>query len=162
MKKLLALFSIVFALNANASNHRLDTDIVDTAVKAGQFNTLVAAVGAAGLVEALKADGPLTVFAPTDEAFTKLPPGTVESLLGNIPALTNILTYHVVSGEPKLKKLAKKGKAETLQGQMLKFTKTECGKYFVNGAQILKQVKVKNGQILVVDSVLLPQTANSN
>ncbi|MBW4566351.1 MAG: fasciclin domain-containing protein, partial [Mojavia pulchra JT2-VF2] len=74
-------------------------DIVDTAVSAGSFNTLVAAVKAAGLVDTLKGEGPFTVFAPTDEAFAKLPEGTVDSLLKDIPQLTKILTYHVVSGK---------------------------------------------------------------
>jgi uncharacterized surface protein with fasciclin (FAS1) repeats len=97
MKSLFMAFSLLFSTHfALASDERLETDIVDTAVAAGSFKTLVGAVSAADLVETLKIRGPMTVFAPVDAAFDKLPEGSVDYLLGNIPALTKLLTYHVV------------------------------------------------------------------
>ncbi|MGV0027750.1 fasciclin domain-containing protein [Phormidesmis priestleyi] len=95
-------------------------DIVDTAVKAGSFNTLVAAVKAAGLVETLKGAGPFTVFAPTDEAFAKLPAGTVDGLLKDIPKLKKILTYHVVSGKVMAADVVKLKSAKTVEGSEVK------------------------------------------
>ncbi len=155
MKTIIASLILALSLNANAGN-RLTTDIVDTAVGAGSFKTLVAAVQAAGLVDTLKSEGPFTVFAPTDDAFAKLPDGTVAALLNDIPALTNILTYHVLAGEPCVKSLFKNKMAQTLQGQNLEFRKKN-GKFFVNGSMISKVIKVKNGQILIIDSVMLPK-----
>ena len=132
-------------------------DIVDTAVEAGSFNTLVAAVKAAGLVEALKGDGPFTVFAPSDEAFAKLPAGTVESLLepANIDKLKAILTYHVVSGKI-LSADVKPGRVETLQGSKLSVS-SKKGVLMVDQAKIVAtDVTATNGVIHVIDSVIMP------
>jgi uncharacterized surface protein with fasciclin (FAS1) repeats len=130
-------------------------DIVDTAVSAGSFNTLVAAVKAAGLVETLKSPGPFTVFAPTDEAFAKLPEGTVDSLLKDIPQLTKILTYHVVSGKVLSSDVVKLDKATTVQGSDVKIDASSGVK--VNDATVVTpDVEADNGVIHVIDSVLLP------
>ena len=132
-------------------------DIVDTAVEAGSFNTLVAAVKAAGLVEALKGDGPFTVFAPSDEAFAKLPEGTIESLLepANIDKLTAILTYHVISGKI-LAADVKPGRVETLQGSKLSVS-SKKGALMVDQAKIVAtDVTATNGVIHVIDSVIMP------
>lgn len=130
-------------------------DIVDTAVSAGSFNTLVAAVKAAGLVDTLKSPGPFTVFAPTDEAFAKLPAGTVDSLLEDIPQLTKILTYHVVSGKVLSSDVVKLDKATTVQGSEVKIDASSGVK--VNDATVVTpDVEADNGVIHVIDSVLLP------
>jgi uncharacterized surface protein with fasciclin (FAS1) repeats len=133
-------------------------DIVDTAVAAGSFNTLAAALQAADLVDALKGDGPFTVFAPTDEAFSKLPEGTVENLLKpeNKDQLIAILTYHVVSGELGSSDVVGADSATTLQGQSLDFA-TDADGVTVNEARVLQaDVGASNGVIHVIDSVLLP------
>ena len=133
-------------------------DIVDTAVQAGKFNTLVAAVKAAGLVDTLKSDGPLTVFAPTDEAFSKLPQGTVESLLKpeNLKQLQDILTYHVVSGKVMAADVVKLNSASTVQGDNVAI-KVEDGTVKINDASVIAtDVACSNGVIHIVDSVLLP------
>jgi len=134
-------------------------DIVDTAVAAGGFDTLVAAVKAAGLVEALKAPGPLTVFAPTDEAFAKLPKGTVESLLKpeNRTKLAEILTYHVVPGQVTADQAATLPKADTVQGTSVLIS-AQDGKIRVGEATVLKaDIEASNGIIHVIDAVLLPK-----
>ena len=138
-------------------------DIVDVAAKAGSFKTLIAAAKAAGLVEALKSKGPLTVFAPTDAAFAKLPKGTVASLLKpeNKAKLQAILKYHVVAGAVPASAIVKAGtaKAKTLQGQEVtavfdKATNTVT----VNGAKVISaDVKASNGIIHVIDTVILPK-----
>jgi transforming growth factor-beta-induced protein len=131
-------------------------DIVATAVGAGQFNTLVAAVKAAGLVGALQGKGPFTVFAPTDEAFAKLPAGTVESLLKDPKALANILLYHVVPGAVKAEAVKDGLTAKTLQGSPVTFKVTD-GKAMIDGANIVAtDVMASNGVIHVIDSVILP------
>ena len=133
-------------------------DIVDTAVSAGSFKTLVAAVQAAGLVDTLKGNGPFTVFAPTDEAFAKLPAGTVEGLLKpeNKDKLVAILTYHVVPGKVMSKDLAgKKTKAKTVQGGSVAIDATKGVK--VDNANVVKpDVEASNGVIHVIDAVILP------
>ncbi len=132
-------------------------DIVDTAVKAGSFKTLVAAVQAAGLVDELKSDGPFTVFAPSDEAFAKLPAGTVDMLLKpeNKDKLVAILTYHVVSGKV-MSSDVKPGRVETLEGTELVVSK-EKGKLMVDGARIIStDVRASNGVIHVIDAVIMP------
>jgi uncharacterized surface protein with fasciclin (FAS1) repeats len=137
-------------------------DLVDTAVEAGSFDTLVAAVKAAGLVEALKGDGPFTVFAPSDEAFAKLPAGTVESLLEpeNKDQLTAILTYHVVSGKI-LSSDVKAGRVETLQGSELRVSKKN-GALMVDQAKIVAtDVTASNGVIHVIDAVIMPEQLRS-
>ncbi len=136
-----------------------DKDIVDTAVAAGSFQTLVAAVQAAGLVDALKGDGPFTVFAPTDEAFAKLPAGTVESLLQpeNLDQLRAILTYHVVPGKLMAADVMGQSDAATLQGDKLAFAATDGG-VMINGASVLQaDILTSNGVIHAVDTVILPQ-----
>jgi uncharacterized surface protein with fasciclin (FAS1) repeats len=134
-------------------------DIVATAIAAGQFKTLVAAVQAAGLVEALQGKGPFTVFAPTDAAFAKLPAGTVEGLLKDPKALSNILLYHVVPGEVKAAAVKDGMTAKTLQGSPVTF-KVADGKVMINGANIIAtDVMASNGVIHVIDSVILPPAA---
>ena len=133
-------------------------DIIDTAVAAGTFKTLAAAVTAAGLVATLKGDGPFTVFAPSDEAFAKLPAGTVESLLKDIPKLTAILTYHVVAGKVMAADvMTMDGKtAATVNGALLKISTT--GGVKLNGEinVVATDIACTNGVIHVIDSVLLP------
>ena len=133
-------------------------DIVDTAVGAGSFKTLVAAVTAAGLVDTLKSAGPFTVFAPTDAAFAKLPAGTVEALLKDIPKLTAILTYHVVSGKVMAADVVKlDGKeAKTVQGGSVKISTT--GGVKLNGTSnvVTTDIECTNGVIHVIDGVILP------
>lgn len=134
-------------------------DIVDTAVSAGSFNTLVAAVKAAGLVDTLKGDGPFTVFAPTDEAFKKLPAGTVEDLLKpeNKAKLQAVLTYHVVSGKVMASDVVKLNKATTVQGQDVKIA-VKGDKVHVNNANVVKtDIGTSNGVIHVIDTVILPK-----
>ena len=134
-------------------------DIVDTAVAAGSFGTLAAALTAAGLVETLKGKGPFTVFAPTDAAFAKLPAGTVENLLKpeNKAQLTNILTYHVVAGSVKAADVVKLTEAKTVQGQSVKIT-VKDGKVSVDGATVTAtDIAASNGVIHVIDSVIMPK-----
>ena len=134
-------------------------DIVDTAVSAGSFKTLTAALQAAGLVNALKGPGPYTVFAPTDEAFNKLPAGTVESLLKpeNKEKLKAILLYHVVSGDVPSSRAVKLTSAKTLEGKDLAIS-VENGRVMINNAKVVKaDVHASNGVIHVIDSVLIPQ-----
>ncbi len=134
-------------------------DIVDTAVSAGQFNTLVAAVKAAGLVDTLKGAGPFTVFAPTDEAFAKLPAGTVEGLLKpeNKEKLVAVLTYHVVPGKVMSSDIAgKKTMAKTVQGSEVSVDATNG--VMVDGAKVVKaDIVTDNGVIHVIDAVILPK-----
>ena len=130
-------------------------DIVDTAVATGSFTTLVAAVQAAGLVDTLKGAGPLTVFAPTDDAFKKLPTGTVEGLLKDIPKLTQILTYHVVPGAVMSSDITGPMSPATVQGGTLKIDPSHGVK--VNDATVVTpDIKCDNGVIHVIDTVLLP------
>lgn len=134
-----------------------DKDVVDTAVGAG-FNTLVAAVKAAGLVETLKGPGPFTVFAPTDEAFAKLPKGTLDNLLKpeNKEKLKSILTYHVVAGKVMAADVVKLKKAKTVEGSEVKIT-VKDGKVMVDKANVVKtDVKATNGVIHVIDAVIMP------
>jgi uncharacterized surface protein with fasciclin (FAS1) repeats len=133
-------------------------DIVDTAVGAGQFKTLAAALQAAGLVDTLKGPGPFTVFAPTDAAFAKLPAGTLESLLKpeNKAKLTAILTYHVVPGAVKAEQVTKLDEAKTVNGAMVKVS-TDHGKVMINNANVVKaDIPASNGVIHVIDTVILP------
>jgi len=133
-------------------------DIVDTAI-AGEFNTLVAAVKAAGLVDTLKGDGPFTVFAPTDEAFAKLPEGTLESLLQpeNKAKLQSILTYHVVSGKVMSSDVVNLDSATSVEGSSIAI-KTMDGNVMVNDARVTTaDIETSNGVIHVIDSVILPE-----
>ncbi len=133
-------------------------DIIDTAVAAGNFKTLAAALTAANLVETLKGAGPFTVFAPTDEAFVKLPAGTVESLLKDIPKLSAILTYHVVAGKVMAADVMKMDgqSAKTVNGATLAISTKDGVK--LNGAStvVSTDIACTNGVIHVIDSVLLP------
>lgn len=130
-------------------------NIVETAVSAGNFTTLVAAVQAAGLVDTLSGPGPFTVFAPTDAAFAKLPAGTVESLLADIPKLSAILTYHVVPGSVHAADLPGTPSATTVQGTDVKFDTSDGVK--VNDATVTAaDIEASNGVIHVIDTVLIP------
>lgn len=147
---------------ATASNHGSHadhgSDIVDTAIAAGAFQTLVAAVQAAGLVDTLKGDGPFTVFAPTDEAFAALPEGTVESLLlpENRDQLVSILTYHVVAGKVTAADVVNVSSAETVNGASISVTVSN-GTVKINDATVIQaDVMASNGVIHVIDQVILP------
>ncbi|MDX1395806.1 MAG: fasciclin domain-containing protein [Gemmatimonadota bacterium] len=136
-----------------------DMDIVETAVAAGQFETLVAAVQAAGLVDVLKGDGPFTVFAPTDDAFAALPAGTVDELLEpeNRDRLVAVLTYHVVAGKVLAADVVKLSSAETVQGQSVSI-KTDGGNVMVDAARVIQtDIETSNGVIHVIDKVILPK-----
>ena len=144
----------VGSVNARAA----EKDIVDTAVAAGQFKTLAAALGAAGLVDTLKGAGPFTVFAPTDAAFAKLPAGTVENLLKpeNKDQLTAILTYHVVPGRVMAADVVKLKEAKTVNGKMLSI-KMEGEAVMVNDAKVTAtDIAASNGVIHVINTVILP------
>ena len=153
MKRLIPVFSLLamFSFAASAA------DIVDTAVSAGNFTTLVAAVKAAGLVDTLKGAGPFTVFAPTDEAFAKLPPGTVDSLLKDPEKLKGILLYHVVSGKVMAAQVIKMKSAKTIEGSPVKIA-VSGSKVMVNNANVIKtDIECDNGVIHVIDTVLMPK-----
>jgi len=145
-------------LNSSTLRKNPMHDIIDTAVSAGNFKTLAAALTAANLVGTLKGAGPFTVFAPTDEAFAKLPAGTVESLLKDIPKLTAILTYHVVAGKVMAADVMKMGgkSATTVNGASLSISTKDGVK--LNGASTVVKTDIEctNGVIHVIDSVLLP------
>lgn len=143
-----------------ASDHHMKSgkDIVETAVSAGQFNTLAAALEAAGLVETLQGDGPFTVFAPTDAAFAKLPEGTVAELLKpeNRDKLTAILTYHVVPGKVTSGKVVDLDEATTVNGAKINIT-VKGGSVMINNATVTAaDVAASNGVIHVIDTVLMP------
>jgi uncharacterized surface protein with fasciclin (FAS1) repeats len=153
MKKLLPICALLalFSFGASAA------DIVDTAVSAGDFKTLVAAVKAAGLVDTLKGAGPFTVFAPTDEAFAKLPAGTVDALLKDPDKLKNILLYHVVSGKVLAADVTKMKSAKTVEGGTVKIHVAD-GKVMINNATVTKaDIICDNGVIHVIDTVLMPK-----
>lgn len=133
-----------------------EKDIVETAVQAGQFKSLVTAVKAAELVETLKGKGPFTVFAPTDEAFAKIPNEKLETLLKDKKGLTAILTYHVVPGKVMAADVVKLDTAKTVQGKPITIV-TKDGKVTINGANVLKtDIVCQNGVIHVIDAVILP------
>lgn len=151
--------SLVVASLANAHGHKEKKDIVDVAASNSEFSTLVAAVKAAGLVDALKAEGPITVFAPNNAAFDKLPEGTVESLLKpeNKDTLIQVLTYHVVPGKVDAAQVVKLNSAETLLGQDVSI-KTMDSKVMINNAEVLAtDVMASNGIIHVIDTVIMPK-----
>ena len=151
MKKTL----IALALTAGATFSAMAQDIVDTAVKAGNFKTLVAAVQAAGLVDTLKGTGPFTVFAPTDEAFAKIPKATLDGLLADKAALAKVLTYHVVPGKVMAKDV-KAGKVKTVQGQEITVT-TSMGVMVDQSKVVATDVAASNGVIHAIDTVLMPK-----
>ncbi|WED22190.1 fasciclin domain-containing protein [Vibrio sp. JC009] len=157
---LTATFAIAACSNTSShSNKMMKQDIVDIAASNGSFNTLVAAVKAAGLVDTLKSDGPFTVFAPTDEAFAKLPAGTVESLLKpeNKDTLIAVLTYHVVPGKVMASDVVNIDSAKTVQGQSL-MVKTNSGNVMIDNAKVVAaDIEASNGVIHVIDRVVLPK-----
>ena len=151
------LFTLALSMFAAAGHHGMKKDIVDTAVAAGDFNTLVTAVKAAGLVETLKGEGPFTVFAPTDAAFAKVPTDTLNALLADKAALANVLTYHVVAGKVMAADVVKLSSAETVQGQAVSI-EVKDGKVYVDGAQVVTtDIKASNGVVHVIDAVILPK-----
>jgi uncharacterized surface protein with fasciclin (FAS1) repeats len=162
---LIALFIFtsvsVFAqlqMDTKMVNNAAKSDIVQTAISAGNFTTLATALTEAGLVDALSGKGPFTVFAPTDEAFEKLPEGTLASLLKDKDALKNVLLYHVVSGDITSQQITKLNDAKTLNGSDIKI-KIADGKVMVNDSQVIgADVMASNGIIHVIDTVLLPPT----
>jgi uncharacterized surface protein with fasciclin (FAS1) repeats len=165
MKNLRVLAAVVFLLAALlpfGSVARAEGDIVDIAIEDGRFTTLVAAVDAADLVDALKGEGPLTVFAPTDDAFNKLPEGTVPALLENTALLTDILLYHVVSGKVMAADVVNLSSAETLLGETISIS-VQDGRVFLNDEVevIITDIEASNGVIHVIDTVLLPSAAQA-
>lgn len=159
---LLSLTLIFFTSTLLASEKKEATtakkDIVSIALEAGTFNTLATALTEAGLVETLQGDGPFTVFAPTDEAFAKLPEGTVESLLKDKKALTNILLYHVVSGNVMASDVVKLDKATTISKNDVMVSVVD-GKVFINKSQVTTaDVEASNGVIHIIDTVLIPES----
>jgi uncharacterized surface protein with fasciclin (FAS1) repeats len=167
VKKLLPWFAAGLAAVASATGVRAGEpasgsggrpkDLVDTAVAAGSFTTLVKAVRAAGLVETLKSPGPFTVFAPTDEAFARLAPGTLDALLGDVESLRKVLTYHVVAGRVPASQVVGLSWAETVAGPAARI-RVEGETVLVDDARVLTaDVPASNGVIHVIDSVLLPR-----
>ena len=151
MKKALIASFLAFGMTLSAQA----ADIVDTAVAAGSFKTLAAALGAAGLVDTLKGKGPFTVFAPTDEAFAKIPKADLDALLKDKAKLTSVLTYHVVSGKVMAANV-KAGKVKTVQGSELTVS-TSMG-VMVDKAKVVKtDIAADNGVIHVIDTVLMPK-----
>jgi uncharacterized surface protein with fasciclin (FAS1) repeats len=151
MKKSLIALALGIGMSASA----FAQDIVDVAVKAGSFKTLVTAVQAAGLVDTLKGPGPFTVFAPTDEAFAKVPKATLDALLKDKAALAKVLTYHVVAGKVMAADV-KAGKVKSVQGQEL--TVKTAGGVMVDGAKVTAtDIAASNGVIHVIDTVMLPK-----
>jgi len=155
---LLALFvgAALFPLSTARAADKGEKDIVDTAVGAGSFKTLVEAVKKADLVDTLKGEGPFTVFAPTDEAFAKIPKEDLNSLIKDKGALTDVLTYHVVPGKVMAADVVKLDSAKTVEGTPLKIA-VKNGKATVNGVNVIKtDIVCSNGVIHVIDAVLLP------
>jgi uncharacterized surface protein with fasciclin (FAS1) repeats len=152
----LAITSILFA-GDHHNKKGSEKDIVTIAVESGQFNTLAKALTETGLVEALQGDGPFTVFAPTDDAFAKLPEGTIESLLEDKETLKAILLYHVVSGNVSSKQVVNLDKAETLSGKDVKI-KVQDGSVMINDSKVTTaDVMASNGVIHIIDTVLIPE-----
>ncbi len=148
--------SISAATAAHHEKKEATMDVVDTAVNAGNFNTLVTAIEAAGLVETLKGDGPFTVFAPTDEAFAKIPADQLESLLADQEALTKVLTYHVVPGQMMAVDVVNLQSAKTVEGQEITI-QTKDGTVMVDNANVVAtDIVASNGVIHVIDTVLMP------
>ena len=153
----IGLFTLAISMFAAAGHHGMKKDIVDTAVAAGDFNTLVTAVKAAGLVETLKGEGPFTVFAPTDAAFAKVPTDTLNALLADKAALANVLTYHVVAGKVMAADVVKLTSAVTVQGQSVSI-EVKDGKVYIDGTQVVTtDIEASNGVIHVIDAVILPK-----
>ncbi|MGH1486458.1 MAG: fasciclin domain-containing protein [Cellvibrionaceae bacterium] len=159
INKILLSVSLSLALITSvvAGSYAAKKDIVDIAASNDDFSTLVTAVSAAELVETLKGEGPFTVFAPTNDAFGKVPGDTLNALLGDKAALSNVLTYHVVAGKVMAADVVKLSSATTVQGQNIGI-KVKDGKVFVDGAQVIStDIEASNGVIHVIDSVILPK-----
>ena len=156
--RILALATVAaLALAPAAAGSNYNKDIVDTAVAAGNFNTLAKALQAAGLVETLKGPGPFTVFAPTDDAFAKLPAGALDALMKDKAKLTAVLTYHVVPGKVMAADVVKLKSAKTVNGKSVKI-QVAGGEVSVDGAKVVKtDIQCSNGVIHVIDSVILPE-----
>lgn len=156
MLAFVAALAVATATPAVADHHTATKDIVDTAVAAGSFKTLAAALQAAALIDTLKGAGPFTVFAPTDEAFAKIPKADLDALLKDKAKLTRVLTYHVVAGKVMAADVVKLKQAKTVEGGMVKIDASSGVK--INGANVVKtDVAASNGVIHVIDSVLMPQ-----
>lgn len=158
----MALLATLFTVGAYADHHKGDMDdkpsIVEIATGNDDFSTLVAALEAAGLVDVLSGEGPFTVFAPTNAAFEKLPAGTVESLLKpeNRQKLTDVLTYHVVSGKVYASDVVKLSEATTVQGSTIDITTSDDGVKVDDANVVTTDIKASNGVVHVIDSVILP------
>lgn len=152
-----ALVAIAFAFSTTAFAGSMKKDIVDTAVSAGSFNTLATALTEAGLVDTLKGDGPFTVFAPTDEAFSKIPADQLQDILADKEMLTKILTYHVVPGKVMAADVGGLESAGTVQGQELTIS-TDQGVMIDNATVVQTDIEASNGVIHVIDTVLLPKS----
>lgn len=153
---LAVMFLGMISFNAFAGEKKSEKNIVQTALAAGNFNTLATALTEAGLVDALQGEGPFTVFAPTDEAFAKLPEGTLTALLKDKKALKNILLYHVVSGKVMSSAVVKLNDATTLEGQNVEIN-VKDGNVMINSSKVITaDIVASNGVIHVIDSVLIP------
>lgn len=167
LTSLVAAFAIGASTLAGAAHHgemhgqKKAKDIIDTAIAAGSFNTLVTAVKAANLVDTLKGEGPFTVFAPTDAAFAKLPADELQALLKDKEALTRVLTYHVVPGKVMANDVAKIDSAKTVQGQRIKISKSD-GVRIDNAKLVTTDIETSNGVIHVIDTVILPKDNTSH
>lgn len=159
MKKLISVCAFALAAvagTASAGSHQ-GQDIVETAIDAGSFTTLVAAVEAAGLVDTLQGEGPYTVFAPTDEAFAALPDGLLDELLANPDQLADILLYHVVPGEVMAADVGGLSSATTAQGSDLEISTSYSGGVMIDGANVVTaDISASNGVIHVIDAVITP------
>ena len=157
LKRLLVVAAAVAAIVAPAAVQAGQyKDIVDTAAAAGSFKTLAAALQAAGLVDTLKGKGPFTVFAPTDEAFAKIPKADLDALIADKAKLTRVLTYHVVAGRVMASDVVKLKDAKTVDGQMVKIDASNG--VTINNAKVVKaDVEASNGAVPVIDTVILPQ-----
>ncbi|MEZ8466395.1 fasciclin domain-containing protein [Vibrio splendidus] len=151
--------TLLFTAFAQANHHEMKKDIVDVAAENGSFNTLVAAVKAADLVDTLKGEGPFTVLAPTDEAFAALPEGTVDMLLKpeNKDKLVAVLTYHVIPGKIMAAEVMKLNSAVTVQGSAVMIAIDDGNVMIDNAKVIMPDVEASNGVIHVIDAVLLPK-----
>jgi uncharacterized surface protein with fasciclin (FAS1) repeats len=153
MLAVVAVATLAVSVPVRADSHK---DIVDTAVAAGNFKTLAAALQAAGLIDTLKGKGPFTVFAPTDEAFAKIPKADLDALIADKAKLTKVLTYHVVGGKVMASDVAKLKDAKTVEGQMVMINSSKG--VMINNAHVIKaDIEASNGVIHVIDTVLLPQ-----
>ncbi|MBY6205356.1 fasciclin domain-containing protein [Halomonas denitrificans] len=151
-----SLLAFALALPALAGHHGEKKDIVDTAVEAGSFNTLATALEAAGLVETLKGEGPFTVFAPTDEAFAKIPSEQLNALLADQEQLTAVLTYHVVAGKVTAADVVELDSATTVQGSDIDISVTDSGVMVDDANVVTTDIMASNGVIHVIDTVLIP------